>query len=123
MSYSLDIKNEKPRFASYLTNSSGLTGEIDLAGGTLDGVELEGDITSTTFTILVSRVSGGTFVTLKDALGVYGVAGNAITFTVGATATGYFPTPPLLTAGFRFCKIQLGSSEAVTLYISKRNFQ
>ena len=121
--YSLDIKNEKPRFSSYTTNASGLTPEIDLQGGTLDGVLLEGDITSTTFTILVSRVSGGTFVTAKDGLGTYGTAGSAITYTVGATATGYFPIAPYLTAGFRFCKIQLGSSEAITLYTSKRNIQ
>ncbi len=119
--YSLDIKNAKPRFSPYTTDANGLTPEIDLQGGTLDGALFEGDITSTTFTILVSRVSGGTYVTVKDGLGLYGAVGTAITYTVGSTATGYFPISPILTAGFRFCKIQLGSSEAIALYVSKRN--
>lgn len=121
MSYTLKLKQQKPLFMTVITDSSGLTPEIDLIGGTLDGVLLEDDITSTTFTILVSRKSGGTYVTVKDGLGQYGTAGTALTFTIGATATGYSPIPPLVTAGFRFCKIQLGSSEIVTLYPSKRN--
>lgn len=122
MSYSLDIRNEKPRFEAQVL-VAGSTGEIDLEGGTLDGVLLEGDITSTSFTITVSRVEGGTYVTVKDGLGLYGTAGAAITYTVGATATGYFPISPIITAGFRFCKIVFSSSETPTVYISKRNIQ
>lgn len=121
MSYSLKLKQQKPLFVTAVTDSNGLTPAIDLIGGTLDGVLFEGDITSTTFTILVSRISGGTYVTVKDALGQYAAAGDPITFTIGATSTGYFPISPLLTAGFRFCKIQSGSAEVVTLYLSKRN--
>lgn len=125
MSYSQDIKQQKPIFTTVASTTalSGSTPEIDLEGGTLAGVLLESDITSTTFTITVSRKSGGTFVTVKDALGTYGTAGNALTFTIGATATGFFFIPPWVTEGFRFCKIALGSSEAQTFYISKRNLQ
>jgi len=123
MAYSQDIRNEKVKFTSYTTNSSGLSPEIDLQGGTLNTVLLEADITSTSFTILVSRVSGGTYVTAKDALGIYGTKGAAISFGLDTTATGDYFIPPSVTAGYRFCKIQLGSSEAITLYISRRNFQ
>lgn len=119
--YSLKIRKEKPKFISYTTDSTGLSPEIDLEGGTLDGLLFTADPTSTTLTILVARKSGGTFATVKDGLGTYGVAGNAITVTIGTTGIGYFPISPLLTAGFRFCKIQLGSSEAAAFYISKRN--
>lgn len=124
MSYSQDIKQQKPIFEAYTTSAAGLTGEIDLQGGTLDGLLIESDITSTSFTITVSRVSGGTFATVIDGTGqVTGTPGTAVTYTIPSTATGYYPISPLLTAGFRFCKIQLGSSEAVTLYVSKRNLQ
>lgn len=125
MAYSQDIKKAKPAIKGYATTTaaSGATGEIDLEGGTLDGVLFEGDITSTSFTIQVARVSGGTFVTVKDGLGQFGTAGSNLTYTMGATSTGYIPISPLVTAGFRFCKIALSSSEAITLYVSKRNLQ
>lgn len=118
MSYSHDIKNGKPRIEAQVL-AAGSTGEIDLEGGTLAGVLLLADITSTTFTITVSNQSGGTFVTVKDPL----AAGAAITWTVGATATGYFPISKETTFGFRYCKVVFDQSEAPTVYISKRNFQ
>jgi len=118
MTYSQDIKNGKPRFTAHVL-TAGSTAEIDLEGGTLDGVLLLADITSTTFTITVSNQSGGTFVTVKDPL----AAGAAITYTVSSTATGYFPISPLTTAGFRFCKIVFDQSETPTIYVSKRNLQ
>lgn len=99
--------------------TAGVTAEIDLIGGTLAGVLLEGDITSTTFTITVSRATGGTFVTVKDPI----AAGAAITYTVGATATGYFPISSLVTAGFRYCKIAFDSSETPTIYVAKRSME
>jgi len=125
MAYSQDIQKEKPIFEAFATTTaaSGSTGEIDLKGGTLDGVLFEGDITSTAFTISVSRVEGGTYVTVKDGLGQFGTAGSNLTYTMGATSTGYIPISPLVTAGFRFCKIVLNSSEAITLYVSRRNLQ
>jgi hypothetical protein len=61
------------------------TAEIDLEGGTLCGLLTEGDLTSTSFTITVSRISGGTFVTVKDPE----AGGAAKTYTLGATATGF----------------------------------
>jgi len=118
MSYSQDIKTQKPRFAPH-TLVAGSTEEIDLEGGTLAGVLLEGNITSTTFTITVARESGGTFVTAKDPLS----SGADITYTVGATSTGFFPISKEVTFGFRFCKIVFNASETPTIYVSKRNFQ
>ena len=119
MTYSHDIKNQKPRFDAHALAAATTTAEIDLEGGTLVGILLLADITSTTFTITVSNISGGTFVTLKDPL----ASGAAITYTVGATATGYFPINPINTQGFRYCKIVFGSSETATIYTSKRNLQ
>ena len=118
MSYSGDIKNPKPTFKSYLT-AAGLTGEIDLEGGTLAGVLILANPTSTTFTITVSNESGGTFVTVSDPL----ASGAAITYTIAAAGIGFFPINAINTYGFRFCKIQLDQSEAATIYTSTRNFQ
>ncbi len=118
MSYSQELKNSKVRFTPHVL-VAGSTGEIDLAGGTLTGILLIADITSTTFTITVSNISGGTFATVKDPLS----SGNAITYTVGSTATGYFPINPINTQGFRFCKIVFDQSETPTIYVGKRSFQ
>ena len=118
MAYSQDLKVGKPRFTAH-TLVAGSTGEIDLEGGTLAGVLLLADITSTTFTITVSNISGGTFVTLKDPL----ASGADITYTLAATATGYYHISSLITGGFRFCKIVFNQSETPTVYVSKRSFQ
>ena len=118
MGYPQDIKNNKAYFVPKVC-VAGLTPEIDLQGGTLAGVLLEGNITSTTFTVTVARDSGGTYVTCKDPE----AAGIAKTFTVGATSTGYFPISPLLTAGFRYCKIAFDQSETPTVYIARRSMQ
>ena len=101
------------------TLTAGATAEIDLEGGTLAGVLLEGNITSTSFTITVARQTGGTFVTVKDPE----AAGAAMTFTVGATSTGYFPISPFVSAGFRFCKIVFDQSETPTIYVAKRSME
>mgnify|MGYP003646379182 CR=1 FL=1 len=118
MTYSQDLANGKINIKPYAL-TAGVTAEIDLEGGTLAGVLLEANITSTTFTVTVARTSGGTFVTCKDPE----AAGIAKTYTVGATSTGYFPISPLLTAGFRFCKITFDSSETPTIYVSRRSMQ
>ena len=112
------ISLTKVGFSSHVL-TAGSTAEIDLEGGTLAGVLLEGDITSTTFTITVARVTGGTFVTVKDPV----AAGAAITYTVGATATGYFAISPQTTAGFQFCKIVFDSSETPTIFVAKRSME
>lgn len=111
------IKVEKI-FVTPHTLVAGLTPEIDLAGGTLVGV-MPGEITSTTFTILVSPTSGGTFVTVKDPL----ASGAAITYTVGSTSLGYFPINPTTTAGFRFCKIQFDQNETPTVQVVMRSIE
>ena len=98
---------------------AGSTGEIDLKGGTLAGVLLEADITSTSFTITVAREAGGTFVTVKDPE----AAGAAKTYTVGATSIGYFPIAPQDTAGFRYCKIVFDQSETPTIYVANRSME
>lgn len=117
MAYSQDIKNQKPRFTP-VTLVAGVSPEIDLEGGTLDGILLEADVTSTSFTIQVARVSGGTFVTQKDGT----AAGADRTWTLASTATGYYDISPIVTAGYRYCKIAFSQSETPTIYISKRNF-
>lgn len=108
---------EKVFYESYVC-VAGVTPEIDLAGATLVGV-LPGEITSTTFTITVSTTSGGTFVTMKDPL----LSGAAMTFTIGSTSLGYFPISPLITAGFRYCKINFDQSETPTIQIAKRSME
>ncbi len=118
MAYSSKIKNGKPRLVAHTTSSAGLTPEIDLEGGTLVGVLVLTNPTSTTFTITVSNESGGTFVTSSDPLS----SGAAITYTIAAAGIGYFHIDPVETFGFRYCKIQLDQSEAVTIYTSTRNF-
>jgi len=122
MTYSLDIKNQKPIFTAY-TTTDGVTPEIDLQGGTLDGVLFESGVTSTSFTIQVAQKSGGSFVTIKDGLGQFGVAGTNLKYTIPASTACYIPISPLISAGFRYCKIVLQASEAVALNVSKRNLQ
>ncbi len=116
-SYSQAIRNPKPVFTAEVL-VAGSTGEIDLEGGTLAGVLIEADITSTTFTITVARQSGGTFVTVADPK----AAGADHTWTIGATSNNYFPISKEITFGFQFCKIVFDQSEAPTVFISKRNF-
>jgi len=118
MTYSQDITNPKPRVKPHVL-VAGSTSAIDLEGGTLVGVLLLDNITSTTFTITVSNATDGTFVTLKDPL----ASGAAITYTVGATSTGYFPINQINTLGFRFCKIVFDQSETPTIYTVTRNLQ
>ena len=86
MAYSQELKSGKIVFSPVVLEA-GSTPAIDLEGGTLSGILLIADITSTTFTITVSNKIDGTFATVKDPR----ASGAAITYTVGATATGYFP--------------------------------
>ena len=116
MAYSQDLRNGKINMLSQVL-VAGVSPVIDLQGGTLAGVLILTDITSTTFTITVSNEVDGTFVTVKDPI----AAGADITYTVGATATGYFPIAPATTAGFRFCKIAFDQSETPTIYVSRRS--
>jgi len=118
MTYSQDLKNPKPRFKAH-TTSAGLTAAIDLEGGTLVGLLVLANPTSTTFTVTVSNEVDGTFVLLNDPLN----SGTVITYTIAAAGIGYFPINPINTQGFRFCKIQLNQSEAVEIYTSTRNIQ
>jgi len=101
------------------TNSTTTSQEMEIPYGfTLVGVALPVEVTSTTFTITHAAISDGTFLTLKDPLGIYGTAGNAITFTIGATSLGIFMIPPTVSALlYSRIKIILGSAEtaAVTL--------
>ena len=62
------------------------------SGFTLVGVDLP-EMTSTSFTLQHTTSTDGTFKTIKDALGLYGTAGNAITFTIGGTSIGAYPIP------------------------------
>lgn len=98
---------------------AGVSPEIDLKGGTLLGVLLEGDVTSTAFSISVARKAGGTYVTNKDSQN----AGIDVTYTLADTATGYYSIPPAITAGMRFCKINFNQSEAPTIYAAIRSIE
>ncbi len=94
-------------------SGTGLSDEVQISAGfTLVGFDFP-EVASTTFTLLHSSVTGGTFKTLKDPLGIYGTAGSAITFTIGSTSLGIFSMPPSLSALlYNYIKIQLSSSEA-----------
>lgn len=99
------------------TNSSTTSQAQDIPFGyTLVGVEVPVEITSTTFTIAQASSVNGVYLTLKDPLGTYGTAGNAITFTVGATSLGVFQIQPIVSALlYNNFKIILGSAETVAL--------
>lgn len=113
------IRVEKVFYES-LVCVAGVTPEIDLGGATLCGVLTESELTSTYFTVTMSRTSGGTYITLCDGE----AAGAAKQYTIGATSTSkYIPISPLLTAGFRFCKINFDQSETPTIYIAKRSME
>lgn len=117
MAYSQDLKNGKTSPITAIC-VAGVTPEIDLEGGTLCGVFIEAEVTSTYFTISAARVSGGTFCTIVDP----DAAGADKQFFVGATSDdGYVPISPLLTAGLRFIKINFDQSETPTIYIARRN--
>ena len=87
MSYSQEINSQRVEYDAYSVASATTTGVIDLKGGTLVGVYAGADLTSTTFTLTMSPTEEGTYVTVKDPL----ASGAAITYTIGSTATGYFP--------------------------------
>ena len=97
--------------------ATGLSNEIQIPSGfTLVGVAIPIEVTSTTFTILHSEKTGGTFLTLKDPLGIYGTAGNAITFTIGATSLGIFQIPPAVSALlYSYMKVDLDQNEAAAI--------
>lgn len=119
MAYSQDLKNDKTAPIT-ATCVAGVTPEIDLQGGTLCGVFIETELTSTYFTISGARQAGGTFCTVIDP----NAAGADAQFFVGATSDdGYVPISPLLTAGLRFVKIHFDQSETPTIYIARRNLQ
>ena len=106
-----------------LTLVAGVSPEFDMGGGTLTGVLIEADITSTTFTIETARKASGVFTKLKDPTGRYAAAGDEVTFTVGGTATGFHSLPPELMAGIRHAKFAFGSSETPTVYAVYRSFE
>jgi hypothetical protein len=56
---------------------------------------------------------------MKDPL----LSGADMTFTIGSTSLGYFPISPLITAGFRYCKINFDQSETPTIQIAKRSME
>lgn len=122
MAYSQDLKNDKTKPIQAVC-VAGVTPEIDLEGGTLCGVWIETELTSTFFTITASRLptaEGGIYCTLINP----DAAGADQQFFVGATSDdGYVPISPLLTAGFRYIKINFDQSETPTIYIARRNLQ
>lgn len=103
------IKQWKVRYISDTIASGTTSAELDLIGGTLVSIITPASLASTTFTITVSDVSGGTFVTAKDPL----TSGNTRTFTIAAS--GYYDIPPAITAGMRYIKVVFGSSETTKL--------
>lgn len=117
MAYSQDLKNGKTSPIAK-TCVAGITPEIDLEGGTLCGVFIETELTSTYFTISTAKEAGGVYCTIVDP----NAAGADVQFFVGATSdNGYVPISPLLTAGLRFVKINFDQSETPTIYIARRN--
>lgn len=95
------------------TNSSSTSEEVKIPSGfTLVGIEIPVEATSTTFNLAHATKAGGTYLTLKDPLGIYTTAGSAIPFTIGSTSLGSFTIPPSLGALlYSYMKVILGSSE------------
>lgn len=123
MGKSLEGINDAKLVFKAVALTAGVSGEIDLGGGTFCGVMIDSEITSTYFTVTASRASGGTFVSLKDPTGRYGTAGAAVQFTVGSTSLGYHSVPPELTAGLQFIKLNFNQSETPTVYAVYRSFE
>ena len=110
------IKQWKCKYLSDTIASGTSSAELDLLGGTLVSIITPASLASTTFTITVSDISGGTFLTCKDPIN----AGTTRTFTVAAS--GYYDIPPAITAGMRYIKVVFGSSEtAKTIKYGIRN--
>lgn len=97
-------------------NAAATTDAVQVPGGMLlVGLSLP-ELTSTTFTITHATQSNGTFRTLKDPLGIYGTAGNAITFTIGATSLGLFQISPIVIAPINsWFKIVFDSAETASI--------
>lgn len=87
--------------------SSGTTsGEIDLGGTTLVGIEIPSAITGTSMTFTTASAAGGTFVPIQN-----GGTGVALSVTIAASKRiplGGYPE----FKGCRFIKLVSGSSEA-----------
>lgn len=119
MAYSQDLKNGKTSPIA-ATCVAGVTPEIDLEGGTLCGIFIETELTSTYFTISAARTASGVFCTIIDP----NAAGADMQFFIATTSDNeYVPISPLLTAGLRFIKINFDQSETPTIYIARRNLQ
>jgi len=101
------IAAAKLAYAAQTIASGTTTDAFDLKGGTLVGVLIPADLTSTTFTITACDTLGGTYQTVKNPFD----SGNAYTFTIGATSTGFFVISEAITKGLRFIKLVFGSSE------------
>lgn len=92
------------------TIASGTTSaELDLEGGTLVNIITPSGISSTTFTITYSNVTGGTFVTLKNP-------DTGIAYTGVIAASGGYPIHPAITAGLRYIKIVYSASETAKTF-------
>ena len=98
------------------------TEEIDLNGGTLVGVTIP-ELTSTSFTITAATASGGTFRTVRDPFGTFGIEDTDVSFAIGSTSVGFYPVPPTLTAGLRFIKLVFASSETATITVAYRSIE
>lgn len=78
------------------------------------------ELTSTSFTITSSTSITGTYVTLKDPLGIYATAaGDPVTFTMGSTSLGNFVILPVLSASLgAWIKIVLSGSESAGMSLT-----
>lgn len=122
MGYSNELANGKVDLKPY-TLVAGVTPEIDLEGGTLCGVLNETELTSTYFTISVARLptaEGGVYCTVIDP----DLSGADRKFYVATTSDNHYtPISPLITAGFKYCKLNYDQSETPTVYIARRSLQ
>jgi hypothetical protein len=86
-----------------VATSTTISGEVDLGGTEIVGLQMPATFTGTAITFQVATVSGGTYQAMIDG------AGNTVTKTV---ANGkYVGIDPTLFRGVRFLKLVSGSAE------------
>lgn len=91
------------QIATTIANSTTTSGEIDLGGTQLVGIQLPATMTGTAMTFTAALVSGGTYQAVQDG------TGSAISKTISGGK--YIGIDPTLFRGVRFIKLVSGSSE------------
>jgi hypothetical protein len=97
------FSDSRAQTSAVIASGDTASGEVDLGGTVIVGLQIPTAFTGTTLKFSVSTASGGTFQTLTDG------AGNDVSKTIASSK--YVGIDPTLLRGMRFVKVVSGSTE------------